>query len=264
MRVAREMSLRGHGANRQVIRNGYATGCGVIVTAISIALSACGGSGGGGTPSQSVLSSMLSEGTSPAFPMQELTLDEIGFDYGEAEAPIKVVEFSNFACGYCRRFHAETFPALFRDYIESGKVQWKYVSFVSGMFPNGRASALAGECAGEQGHFRSMSALLYERQSEWKSNPDPTGALEALAVEAGADARAYGECVAGDRPEERLRSGFLAGARLGVRGTPTFMVNGIPVVGAQPLTVWVEILTAIGGAAATDGDGSAPSREGIP
>lgn len=247
------------------MRNGHGTRLGLTVTAMAVSLSACGGSGGGGAPSESVLSTMLSErGAGPDFAAQELTLDEIGFDFGEAEAPVKVVEFSNFACGFCRRFHAETFPALFRDYIETGKVQWKYVSFVSGMFPNGRAAALAGECAGEQGYFKPMSALLYEHQPDWKSTPDPTDELEALAVEAGADARAYRECVAENSPEARLRGGFFAGARLGVRGTPTFMINGAPLVGAHPLSTWTEILTAIGGAAAGDGDGSGPSREGIP
>lgn len=232
-----------------MIRNRNRTGCVVMAVTVLIMLPACGGGGTEGTSSQSAPSSMLS-GRGPGIqaPAQELSLDEIGFDFGSAEAPIKVVEFSDYACGFCRQFHVETFPTLMKDYIETGKVQWKYVTFVSGMFPNGKAAAMAGECAGEQGFFLPMSTLLYRRQSEWKSQSDPSEALEALAVEAGADAPEYRECVDEDRPGQRLRSGYLSGARLGVRGTPTFLINGVPLVGAQPLRMWADIFTAIGAA----------------
>lgn len=244
------------------------TGLVAAAAAALILLSACSGGGGdGSTPSQSAPSSMLSGGGPPIqIPDQELKLDEIGFDFGSSDAPIKVVEFSDFACGYCRRFHMETFPTLMQDHIETGKVQWKYVTFVSGMFPNGRAAADAAECAGEQGHFVPVSALLYERQSEWKSQSDPSEALEALAVEAGADAREYRQCIADDVPEARLRSGFLTAARLGVRGTPSFLVNGVPLVGAQPLSMWTDIFTAIGTAAAAGNEpgGAEPPSEPRP
>ena len=236
------------------MRNRFETGYVVAAAAVLLLLAACGGGGGGGsggTPSQSAPPSMLSEEEAgQPLPDPELTLDEIGFDFGSADAPVKVVEFSDFGCGYCRRFHTETFPTLMKEYVETGKVQWKYVTFVSGMFPNGKAAAFAGECAGEQGLFEPMSALLYERQPEWKGESDPAVALEALAREAGADIGRYRECVAADRPGARLRSGFLTGARVGVRGTPTFMINGIPLVGAQPPQMWADIFTAIGDAAA--------------
>lgn len=245
---------------RNTFETGYAAAAAVML------LAACGGGGGGGgTPSQSAPPSMLSgeeTGLPPADP--ELTIDEIGFDFGSRDAPIKVIEFSDFGCGYCRRFHNETFPTLMKEYIETGKVQWKYVTFVSGMFPNGKAAAFAGECAGEQGLFEPMSALLYARQPEWKGESDPAEALEALAREAGADVGRYRECVAEDRPGARIRSGFLTGARLGVRGTPTFMINGIPLVGAQPLQMWADIFTAIGDAAANGPSGAAPPPEPRP
>ena len=245
---------------QHVIRNAYRAGYVFVVAGALIMAPACGGAGGSsGTPSQSAPSSLLPEdATGSGLAVQGLALDEIGFDFGASDAPIKVVEFSDFGCGYCRRFHIQTFPTLMTDYIETGKVQWKYVTFVSGMFPNGRAAALAGECVGEQGHFAPMSTLLYQRQPEWRSESDPAASFEALAVEAGAGARQYRECVAEDRPGERLRSGFLTGARLGVRGTPTFIINGIPLVGDQPLSMWADIFTAIGAEAGNAAGGAAP------
>lgn len=225
-------------------------------TVLATAAVACGCDGGepgpgnandgAGSPTQSVPPSVLSGGAAGVrLPAAELPLTEIGFNSGSPDAPIKVLEFSDFGCGYCRRFHAETFPALLEDYIETGKVEWKYVTFVSGMFPNGSAAALAAECAGEQERFAPMRVLLYERQSEWKSQSNPTGSLEALAVEAGADAEEYRACMADERPLPRIRAGFLTGARIGVRGTPTFLINGMPLVGAQPIEMWADIFTVV-------------------
>ena len=238
-------------------------------TALAIATLACGGGGdaandGTGSRTQTLPPSIVSGGAAGVqLPPGELPLDEIGFDFGSPDAPIKVVEFSDFACGYCRRFHAETFPALLRDYMETGRVAWKYVTFVSGLFPNGGVAALAGECAGEQGRFAEMSDILYERQSEWKGLADPAEALEGLAVVAGADAATYRECVAEERPLPRIRSGFLAGARLGVRGTPTFLIDGVPLVGARPLELWADIISVIEAEAeAGTGDAAPDSSQG--
>ena len=197
---------------------------------------------------QSIPTSMLAEGgTSVLPPAQEFQLDELGFDYGSEDAPIKVVEFSDYGCGYCRRFHTDIFPALMEDYIDTGRVQWKYVTYVSGMFSNGMMAAFAAECAGEQERFSPMSRLLYERQADWKGLDEPYPVFEEIAVEAGADAEQFRGCVSEQRPRGRVRSGILTGARLGVRGTPSFMVNGVPVMGAQPRSYWEGLFTAIEG-----------------
>ena len=200
-----------------------------------------------GSLSQSLPTSMLSDGgTTLTPPAQEFSLGEIGFDFGSEDAPIAVVEFSDYGCGYCRRFHTETFPTLMEEYVETGQVRWKYVTYVSGMFANGLPAAYAAECAGEQDLFSPMSTLLYERQADWKSLGDPGAAFEQLAREVGADVAQFQTCVAEERPRPRVRSGIISGARLGVRGTPSFLVNGVPLVGAQPLPWWRDAFTAIG------------------
>jgi len=213
-------------------------------------VSGCGrGSGdpdsGSAGHSQSVPSGMLAEGgTEQLPPAMEHSIDELGFDRGEPDAPIKIVEFSDFGCGYCRRFHTEIFPTLRKDWIDSGKVQWKYVTYVSGMFPNGLQAAFAAECVGEQGRFEAMRKMLYERQPDWKNDGDPYGIFEDYAEELGLDLPTYQSCLSEDRRRSRVRSGVLTGARLGVRGTPSFLVDGFPLVGAQPLEIWNDILSA--------------------
>ena len=227
--------------------------------ALLVTLGCGGGSGGGdggdeggeagapsGSASQSIPTSMLSEGgTTLTPPAQEFSLNEIGFDFGSDDAPIAVVEFSDYGCGYCRRFHTGIFPTISEEYIETGKVRWKYVTYVSGMFANGMAAAYAAECAGEHDLFPPMSKLLYERQADWKSLGDPMPVFEELAREVGVDASDFQACVAEERHRPRLRSGILSGARLGVRGTPSFLVNGVPLVGAQPIEWWRDAFTAI-------------------
>ncbi len=195
---------------------------------------------------QSIPSSMLlAGGTTFVPPAQEYPLDELGFHYGTHDAPIHVIEFSDFGCGYCRRFHMETFPSLLEEYIQTDQVRWTYVTYVSGMFPNGLVAAYAAECAGEQELFPPMSRLLYERQRDWKGLADPYEALEEIAASAGADVSEFRGCFTEERAKPRVRSGVLSGARLGVRGTPSFLVNGVPLVGAQPLAWWRDAFTAI-------------------
>jgi len=237
----------------------------VAVAALLVTLGCDGGGGGGRAPedgsggaaareggttsgsvSQSIPTSMLSEGgTTLKPPAQEFTLAEIGFDFGSEDAPIAVVEFSDYGCGYCRRFHTETFPALMEEYVETGKVRWKYVTYVSGMFANGLPAAYAAECAGEQDRSSPMSRLLYERQTDWKSLGDPSPVFEELAREVGVDTAEFEACVAEERHRSRVRSGILSGGRLGVRGTPSFLINGVPLVGAQPIAWWRDAFSAI-------------------
>ncbi len=182
-------------------------------------------------------------------------MDQLGFDFGAEDAPVHVVEFSDYGCGYCRRFHTEIFPTLREEFIDAGVVRWKYVTYVSGMFANGFPAAYAAECAAEQNLFTKVSRSLYERQAEWKRSSDPYPVFEALAVEAGADSAVFRTCIQDERPKARIRSGILSGARLGIRGTPSFLVNGRPLVGAQPIPVWRDIIQVAGTITAEPGDG---------
>lgn len=207
----------------------------------------CGGgtdsAGGDAAQSQSIPTEMLGEGgTQQLPPAMDVPLAELGFDQGRDEAPIKIVEFSDFGCGYCRRFHTEIFPALEERWIDGGQVQWKYVTYVSGMFPNGLQAAFAAECTGEQDRFEPMRTILYERQQEWKNDGNPYAIFEGYADQIGVDMDDYRACLSQERRRGRVRSGVIAGARLGVRGTPSFLVDGYPLVGAQPVEVWNEIL----------------------
>ena len=212
-------------------------------------------------PTSTLTTEMLSEGyVEYQPPAQEIPIEELGFDFGSDDAPISVIEFSDYGCGYCRRFHTATFPTLMKDYIETGKVRWKYVTYVSGTFANSPAAAFVAECAGEQGHFARLTHLLYERQPDWSRLGDPFPVFTEILREAGADPDRLQACIDEERPKARLRSGIVSGQRMGLRGTPHFLVDGVPVMGAQPLEWWVEFFTAIGAEAEEEaGAGGEPS-----
>ncbi len=171
-----------------------------------------------------------------------LRLDEIGYDRGSPDAPVKVVELSDFGCRFCRQFNQETYPTLHREYVETGRVQWKYVPFVSGMFPNALEAAIAAECAGEQGDFEAMRVRLYVDPQEWKGSAQPDSVFTRYAREVGLDVPRFRACVDGGWREDRVRMNIRLGREVGVRGTPTFLVDGFPIQGALPLEAFREIL----------------------
>ena len=171
-----------------------------------------------------------------------LDINQMGYDRGEADAPVRVMEISDFGCGYCRRFHEETFPTLLESYVEAGLVRWKFLPFVLGRFPNGLEAAIAGECGGEQGQFFVMQGRLFADQSGWKGSSDPFPFFARITEEEGLDVNRYNQCVEGGWRESALRNNIRLGREIGVRGTPTFLIEGAPVSGAIPLETFRDIL----------------------
>ncbi len=195
---------------------------------------------------------MLTALTATSLAAQDIYLDSLGHDYGSPDAAVQVVELSDFGCHYCQKFHLESFPTVFQEYIESGKVRWKYVTFVSGMFPNSKEASVLAECVGEQGLFDQIRDRLFEAQQEWKRSDDVQALLLAYAVEVGADVEQVERCLAAGRGDETVSQGTRFGFLAGARGTPTFLVDGFPMMGALPLDFIREVLDRRLEAAAED------------
>ena len=166
-----------------------------------------------------------------------LTAGAPGYDRGATRAAVTVVEFADFGCRYCASFVAEAYPRLAAEFIETGKVRWKYVPFVLGMFPNGEQAARAAECAAEQGigAFGRMHDRLYAGREEWESGAEPDDVFRPYALAAGLNPARFASCYASGRPAERLRQSNDLADRLAVRSTPTFFVNGYRIEGALPI-----------------------------
>jgi protein-disulfide isomerase len=180
--------------------------------------------------------------------MTRAYLPDLGFNRGQIEAPVKVIEFADFGCGFCRRFHEESFPTLRSQFIDSGMIEWKFLPFITGMFENSLAVTEAAECVLEQSPsaFEAIGDMLWTRQAEWKSSDEPEALARSWAGETGLDMERFDACLAEDRRMERVAGATVAAQQLGVRATPTFWVVGYgPLQGALPLEAFQGIFSTI-------------------
>jgi protein-disulfide isomerase len=174
----------------------------------------------------------------------DVDLTGIGHDRGSPSAPVVMIEFSDFGCPFCAQFTRETFPVIERDYIRTGKVFFKYVPFVVGMFPHAAEASRAVECAGEQGRFWETADEVYAAQREWKQAADPRATLAAAARSAGADVATYSRCYDDRQTDSRTKRATDVANSLGVRVTPSFVIDGRPVEGALPVAEFRKLIDA--------------------
>lgn len=163
---------------------------------------------------------------------------------GSLDAPLTVIEFSDFQCPFCQRHNAETQPALDEKYVDTGKVLWVYKHFPLNIHPQAPAAGVAAECAAEQGKFWEMHAALFGTVEMW-SVEDPNEALKSVAEQTGLDVDAFASCLEDPAMLERVNSDFAAGQQF-VQGTPTFIIvhgtQGSIIPGALPEATFSEVL----------------------
>ncbi|HSW29924.1 MAG TPA: thioredoxin domain-containing protein [Longimicrobiales bacterium] len=142
-----------------------------------------------------------------AEPIPDEPLEELIHEITQPGALVTVVEFSDFGCTYCGQFHRETLPALRRDYVATGRVRWRMVPFVLGIFPNGTEAMRAAGCVAEQGEeaFWAMHDTLFARQDDWKETTHVGQLFRSFAVVAGADGDTFAACYEGALPEAEFR-----------------------------------------------------------
>ena len=171
-------------------------------------------------------------------------LTGLGYDQGDPLAPVVIVDFSDFACPYCAEFSLETYPAIAREFVSTGKVLFKYMPFVAGSFRHAREATRAVECAAEQGRFWEMLDRVYAAQREWKTASDAVPVLAREAAAAGLDTARAAACYASGRTDARTARLTNVANDIGVRVTPSFLVNDRPVQGALPLADFRKVIEA--------------------
>lgn len=155
---------------------------------------------------------------------------------GDPDAPVVIVEFSDFQCPHCANFHVNTFPALRSLYGD--RVQWYFVNrYYTAAHPQAEAAAIAAECAHQQGRFWDYADQVFRRQSEL--GPD---LLSQVASQVGLDRARFDQCRSDPAVLEEIAADMREADRVMVEGTPTFFVNGQRIVGAQPVGVFNQII----------------------
>ena len=155
---------------------------------------------------------------------------------GPEDAPITIVEFSDYECPYCQQWHTEVFDRLMLAYPE--QVRLVYRDFpITSIHPNAMPAAVAANCALEQDMFWDYHDKLFRMELGLS-----TDAYQEYASQLDLDVEEFVECLDSGRYEEEVQADFDFAANLGVRSTPTFFVNGIAVVGAQPFEVFQQVI----------------------
>ena len=165
---------------------------------------------------------------------------------GRPDAPVVIVEYTDYRCPACAAFQAETFPRIRKNFIDTGKVRFIKRDLAQDAHPEALKAAQAGRCAGDQGKFWEMHDLL----SENPYGPGPEG-YARFARELSLDTRAFQACVGGDSHLAEIRASGQGAAAIGIRSTPSFVIGtargdvleGIGITGAQPYAVFEKAIT---------------------
>jgi protein-disulfide isomerase len=171
----------------------------------------------------------------PKYTRYEIPTD--GFpSLGPQDAPIVIVEFSDYQCPYCQRWHQQTFKPLLAAY--PGKIRLVYRNLpLTSIHPEAYSAAVAALCANEQNAYWPYHDRLFEGQ--YGLGPE---VYTQYAADLGLDMTAFQECLASKRYDQFVQEDMKFAMNLGVRSTPTFFINGLAVVGAQPLDVFKQII----------------------
>ncbi len=161
---------------------------------------------------------------------------------GQLDAPVVIVEFSDYQCPYCGQFVEQTLPQIEREYIETGKAQLVFRDFPLSFHQHAELAARAAQCAYEQDSFWEMHDRIFSGQGEWSGSTEAGEVFAQYAGELGLDQGEFRECLDSARYKEEVQADFDDGVGYGVSGTPTFFVNGIKLVGAQPFSAFQKVI----------------------
>ena len=155
---------------------------------------------------------------------------------GPKDAPVTIVEFSDFECPYCGAAH-DTVEQVMNTY--AGKVRLVYRQFPLSFHPHAAKAAEASLCALDQGKFWEYHDVLFKNQKKL----EPAD-LKASATEVGMDGQKFGQCLDSGEKKKAVDADQQAGLQAGVGGTPAFFINGIFLNGAQPIDEFKRVIDA--------------------
>ncbi|WP_267245424.1 DsbA family protein [Streptomyces sp. PR69] len=161
---------------------------------------------------------------------------------GRADAPVVLIEYADFKCGYCGKFARDTEPELVKKYVEKGtlRIEWRNFPIFG---EESESVARAAWAAGQQGRFWQFHEAAYAEGAKEKG----FGAdrLRQLAETAGvADLDRFDKDRDGDAAKQAVRKDQDEAYGLGATSTPSFLVNGRPLAGAQPAETFAEVIEA--------------------
>ncbi|MDN5767068.1 MAG: DsbA family protein [Humibacillus sp.] len=163
------------------------------------------------------------------------------FAIGRVDAPVVMVSYSDFQCPFCGKFARDTEPGLIAKYVDAGvlRIEWRDFPYLG---EESVTAAVAGRAAARQGEFWAFHDALFAQQQPANSGRLTPAFLASVAVKAGLDGAQLTQDMRDPALKDAAEKDFGEGQNSGVTGTPAFLINGEPVVGAQPAAVFERVI----------------------
>ncbi|MCE9651902.1 MAG: DsbA family protein [Nitrosarchaeum sp.] len=169
---------------------------------------------------------------------------------GDQNAPITIVEFSDFQCPFCARFQTQTLPLILEQYVDTGKVKFVFRDFpIQNSHPNAMPAAVAAECANEQNKYWQFHDELFENQGVWNKMAitNATKVFKEFATKLDLNQDQFNSCLDSGKYIGEINSDLNDGRKYGITGTPGFFIGNekigfVKVNGAQPFEVFKSVI----------------------
>jgi len=156
----------------------------------------------------------------PALTESEASIDDDPI-LGKKNAPITIIEFSDYQCPFCARFSRDTLPQIKKDYIDKGIVRYVFRDYpLSSIHPRAQMAAEAAQCAGDQGKYWEMHDTLFDNQRALEVED-----LKEYAEDLDLNIKSFNECLDKAKYVREVKDDIKSGENAGVQGTPAFIVG---------------------------------------
>ncbi len=210
---------------------------GALASALAFSL-ACAPTGNAGQASESTTvtrADTASVAARQAPTDSNITRADLARIQGSPNAPIWVIEVSDFQCPFCKQWHDQTYTAFRDQYVKTGKVRLAYVNFPLASHQYAWPAAESAMCAAAQTKFWPMHDALFATQARWEATPTPAAVFDSLAQANGLDMTRWRDCVKSGKMKPLIAADHDRASRAGAVATPSFMIGDKILTGAQSL-----------------------------
>ncbi|MEK7545048.1 MAG: DsbA family protein [Patescibacteria group bacterium] len=150
---------------------------------------------------------------------------------GKKDAPLQLVEYTDYQCPYCKSFFSETFGQIRDTYVKTNQLNVTIRDLPLSFHPNAIPAALAAQCAGEQNKYFQMHDLLFDFYDDWADQRDPSIAFNKFADALDLKEKDFETCYQTKKYASHIQKSLQIAEKDGARGTPFFLINGTPFPG---------------------------------
>lgn len=173
----------------------------------------------------------------------EVSTETAVFALGSPDAPVEIIEYTDFQCPFCQRHFLQTFPQIQAQYIDTGMVRYVFKDLpLTTIHPQAFLASEAARCAADQEAYLDMHHLLFTNQNEWSGSGAAATIFADYASQLGLDSDTFSACLTNHVHETAVQADMDEAIGYGISGTPAFFINGNFVNGAQPFSVFSQII----------------------